>query len=69
MPAPVSMDIASFWRALRKLGSMIEMLLRLARDFKTSLLGCYRSLLPFWERERAHDGLGWERGPPPHKPL
>jgi len=69
MPAPVGMDIASFWRALRKLGPLIEMLLRLARDFKTSLLGCYRSLLPFWERERAHDGPGWERGPPPHKPL
>ena len=69
MPAPVGLDIASFWRALRKLGSMIEMLLRLARDFKTSLLRCYRSLLPFWERETVHDGPGWGRGPPPHKPL
>ena len=58
MPAPVGMDIASFWRALRKLGSTIEILLRLARDFKTSHLGCYRSLLPFWEREIAHDGPG-----------
>ena len=57
MPAPVGMDIGSFWRALRKLGSTGEILLRLARDFKTSLLRCYRSLLPHWEREKALAGL------------
>jgi hypothetical protein len=57
MPAPVGMDICSFWRALRKLGSTGEILLRLARDFKTSLLRCYRSLLPHWEREKALAGL------------
>jgi hypothetical protein len=57
MPAPVGMDIGSFWRALRKLGSTGEILLRLARDFKTSLLRCYRSLLPHWEREKALSGL------------
>ena len=57
MPAPLGMDIGSFWRALRKLGSTGEILLRLARDFKTSLLRCYRSLLPHWEREKAHAGL------------
>ena len=34
MPAPVGMDIGSFWRALRKLGSTGEILLRLALDFK-----------------------------------
>jgi hypothetical protein len=39
------------------LGSTGEILLRLARDFKTSLLRCYRSLLPHWEREKAHAGL------------
>ncbi len=44
-------DICGFWRAVRKLGSTEEILVRLARDFKTSLLGCYRSLRPFWERE------------------
>ena len=32
-----------FWRALRKCGSLEVILVRLARDFKTSLLGCYRS--------------------------
>ena len=57
MPVPVGIDIGSFWRALRKLGSTGEILLRLARDFKTSLLRCYRSLLPHWEREKALAGL------------
>ena len=57
MPGPVGIDIGSFWRALRKLGSTGEILLRLARDFKTSLLRCYRSLLPHWEREKALAGL------------
>ena len=57
MPAPVGMDIGSFWRALRELARQVKPLLRLARDFKTSLLRCYRSLLPHWERKKAHAGL------------
>jgi hypothetical protein len=57
MPSPFGLDIAAFWRALRKLGSTGRILLRLARDFKTSLLRCYRSHLPHWEREKAHAGL------------
>lgn len=57
MPAPVGMDIGSFWRALRELGPAGKILLRLARDFKTSLLRCYGSLLPHWEREKALSGL------------
>jgi len=51
MPLLGSGDIRGFWSALRKLGSTADILLRLARDFKTSLLWCYRSLLPNWERE------------------
>lgn len=44
-------DLCGFWRALRKLGSTMTILVRLARDFKTSFLGCYRSLRAFWQRE------------------
>ena len=44
MPLEASADVGCFWRALRKLGSTEEILARLACDFKTSLLGCYRSL-------------------------
>ncbi len=51
MPVPGGLDIGRFWRAMRKLGSTQSILVRLARDFKTSLLGCYRSLQAFWERE------------------
>jgi len=43
-------DIGGFWQAMRELGSTQSILERLARDFKTSLLGCYRSLRAFWER-------------------
>lgn len=53
MPLLGSGDIRGFWRAMRKLGPTEEILARLARDFKTSLLGCYRSLRAFWEREEA----------------
>lgn len=53
MPLPAGKDIGWFWRALRKLGPTEEILARLARDFKTSLLGCYRSLRPHWERDAA----------------
>ena len=51
VPLLGSGDICGFWRAMRELGSTRGILARLARDFKTSLLGCYRSLRSFWERE------------------
>jgi len=44
MPLGASADTGFFWRALRELGPTEEILARLARDFKTSLLACYRSL-------------------------
>ena len=53
MPVLGGSDIRGFWRAVRELGSTADTLVRLARDFKTSLLGCYRSLRSFWEREKA----------------
>ena len=51
MPWQASTDTGCFWRALRKLNPLMDILARLARDFKTSLFGCYRSLQPHWERE------------------
>ena len=39
MPLLAGGSIGCFWRAMRELGSTQEMLLRLAGDFKTSLLG------------------------------
>lgn len=51
MPWQASTDTSCFWRALRKLNPLMGILARLARDFKTSLFGCYRSLQPHWERE------------------
>lgn len=56
MPVLAGEDICGFWRAARELGSTKSILLRLARDFKTSLLGCYRSLRAFWERRSAAAG-------------
>jgi hypothetical protein len=53
MPLAHGAGIGWFWRALRQLGPTERMLVRLARDFKTSLLACYRSLRPHWQRERA----------------
>lgn len=50
MPLEATTDLGCFWRALRKLGSTGDILIRLARDFKTSLLMCYRSLQPHWAR-------------------
>ena len=50
LPLLENNDLGCFWRALRKLGSLEEILVRLARDFKTSLLRCYRSLRSHWER-------------------
>jgi hypothetical protein len=51
MPLLAGKDIGWFWRSLRKLGPTEGTLARFIRDFKTSLLGCYRSLLPHWQRE------------------
>lgn len=51
MPMLGGTDIGGFWRALRELGSTQSNLVAMARNFKTSLLGCYRSLRAFWERE------------------
>jgi hypothetical protein len=69
MPCLQSGDISGFWRAMRRLGSTMAILVRLARDFKTSLLGCYRSLRAFWEREKAPDAGFCGKRSPPHKPL
>lgn len=52
LPVLGGTDSGGFWRALRELGSTEGILVRLARDFKSSLLGCYRSLQAFWEREQ-----------------
>jgi len=46
-------DLGGFWRALRMIGRLGEILLHLAAKFKTSLLACYRSLKPRWERARS----------------
>ena len=46
MPLAQGPGIDWFWPALRQLGSTESILVRLARDFKTSLLACYRSLRP-----------------------
>jgi len=54
LPLRARRDLSGFWRALRELGSTEAMLPVLAREFKTSLLGCYRSLAPpDWRRESA----------------
>jgi hypothetical protein len=46
-------DPGGCWRALRMIGRLGEILLLLAAKFKTSLLACYRSLKPRWERKEA----------------
>jgi len=51
LPVFGNTDICRFWRAMRELGPTLDTLVRLACEFKTSLLLCYRSLLPHWERE------------------
>lgn len=51
LPLPQGADVNWFWRALRMLGPTAGILADLARDFKTSLLACYRSLKPPWQRE------------------
>jgi hypothetical protein len=51
MAVPGGTDIRGFWRTFREWGSTQSSLVAMARNFKTSLLGCYRSLRTFWERE------------------
>ena len=46
LPVLDEKDPGGFWRALRKIGRLGEILLHLAAKFKTSLLVCYRSLKP-----------------------
>ena len=55
MPLGARADLGCFWRALRELGSTGGILVRLAREFKTSLLACYQSLRSHWERKEAPD--------------
>jgi len=43
-------DLGGFWRALRAIGRLGEIILHLAAKFKTSLLACYRSFKPHWQR-------------------
>jgi hypothetical protein len=50
MPVLDDKDSGSFWRALRMIGRLGDILLHLAAKFKTSLLACYRSMRPRWER-------------------
>ena len=51
LPLKAKAGVRAFWRALRKLGPLQEMLASLAEDFKTSLRRCYLSLRPPWQRE------------------
>ena len=53
LPVLDNNDLGGFWRALRMIGRLREILLHLAAKFKTSLLACYRSLKPRWERKEA----------------
>mgnify|MGYP000216635473 CR=1 FL=1 len=59
---PVSLfsgaDLGTFWRALRKVGRLGEVLVHLGKNFNTSLLRDYRSLQPAgrisnWQRRGA----------------
>ena len=51
LPVLGNTDVRGFWRAMRKLGPTMKTLVWLAREFKTSLLFCHRSLRPHWQRE------------------
>lgn len=50
LPVLDNNDLGGFWRALRMIGRLGEILLHLASKFKTSLLACYHSLRPRRER-------------------
>jgi hypothetical protein len=52
LPVLADGDLGGFWRALRKLGRLGEILVHLAAKFKTSLLADYR-MAPDWPRARA----------------
>ena len=62
MPVLVHNNIHDFWQALRSTGSVILILVDLAKSFKVSLLGNYRSLLPYWEREPLSVSSAWSGG-------
>lgn len=53
LPLLASGDIRGFWRALRSIGRLAQILVYLAANFKTSLLRDYLSLLPHWQRREA----------------
>jgi hypothetical protein len=55
MPVLAHGDIGGFWRALRRMGRLGDMLVDLAGKFNTSLLWDYGSLLPNWQRRAAPD--------------
>lgn len=52
LPVLADGDLGGFWRALRKLGRLGEILVHLAAGFKTSLLADYR-MAPDWRRAPA----------------
>ena len=51
MPLLEGEDLRGFWRALRLIGRLADILRFLAQGFKTSLLAGYLSLKPPWARE------------------
>ena len=53
LPVLDNNDLGGFWRALRMIGRLGDILLHLTAKFKTSLLACYRSMRPRWERRKA----------------
>ena len=53
MPVLAHEDIGGFWRALRKIGRLVQILVHVAVNFNLSLLGDYASLLPSWQRDEA----------------
>ncbi len=53
LPVLDNEDPGGFWRALRMIGRLGDILLHLTAKFKTSLLACYRSLKPRWVRSRS----------------
>jgi hypothetical protein len=53
LPVLDNNDPGGFWRALRVIGRLGDILLHLAAKFNTSLLACYRSFKPRWQRKEA----------------
>jgi len=56
MPLLEGKDTRGFWRALRGIDRLADILRFLAESFKTSLLAGYLSLKPHWERELSRVG-------------